>query len=169
MQKIPTLHTDRLVLRAPEDNDRDAYAEFYADGEASRFYGGPKPVNAAWNRLARDLGHWYLRGYGPWTLESKVDGRIVGGCGLVWPSGWPRSELTWWIARSARRKGFAKEASKAAIRFGYDVLGWDLVQTHMNDENLAAKALVKSLGGVSIGREKFPDDLTRNVYELPRP
>jgi len=169
MQKIPSLNTDRLLLRAPEDRDVDAYAEFYADAEASHFYGGPKTVNEAWNRLARDLGHWHLRGYGTWTLESKADGRIVGGCGLLWPGGWPRSELTWWIASSARRMGFAKEASKAVIRYGYDTLGWDLVQTHMNDKNTAAKALVLSLGGVPIAREQFPDGLTRDVYRLPRP
>ncbi len=38
----------------------------------------------------------------------------------------------------------------------------------MNDTNLAAKALVLSLGGEVFTRETFPDGLTRDVYKLPR-
>ncbi len=168
MTQIPSLSTERLRLRAPQDSDFNAYAAFYADAEASKFYGGPKPAHLAWNRLAADLGHWDLRGYGIWALERKDSGAVIGACGLCWPTGWPRSELTWWIAPEARQMGFAKEASRAAIGFGYERLQWDLVQTHMNDDNRAAKALVLSLGGEVIARESFPDGLDRNIYKLPR-
>ncbi len=53
------------------------------------------------------------------------------------------------------------------MRFGYDTLRWSLVETHMNDENEAARRLVEKLGGKAIARELFPDGLTRNVYALP--
>ena len=93
---------------------------------------------------------------------------MVGGCGIWWPDGWPRSELTWWIAASARRKGYAKEASRAAIAFAYDVLDWELVETHMDDGNEAARRLVLSLGGSVIARDTFPDGKERDVFALPR-
>ncbi len=169
MIQIPSLQTERLILRAPRDSDAGAYQKFYADAEASKFYEGPKPPHAAWNKLAAVLGHWHLRGYGMWALERRDSGAFIGACGLVWPDGWPRSELTWWIAPEARQQGFAKEASRAAIAFGYGLLKWELVQTHMLDENLAAKALVLSLGGQVIARETFPDGFDRDIYELPRP
>lgn len=92
----------------------------------------------------------------------------MGGCGLVWPQGWPRSELTWWIAPHARRHGFALEASRAAIAFGYETLGWRLVETHMLDANAPARNLVLKLGGTIIARERFPDGNERNIYALPR-
>lgn len=168
MSQIPSLETKRLTLRAPQESDFSAYEKFYGDAEASKFYGGPKPSLGAWNKLAADLGHWHLRGYGMWALELRESGGFIGACGLVWPEGWPRSELTWWIAPEARQKGFAKEASRAAINFGYDVLKWDFVQTHMMDDNLAAKALVLSLGGVPIARETFPDSFDRDIYKLPK-
>ena len=72
------------------------------------------------------------------------------------------------VAARGRGRGFATEASKAVIDFGYEVLGWDLVETHMNDDNLAARRLVERLGGTVIAREEFPDGVTRNVYKLPR-
>jgi [ribosomal protein S5]-alanine N-acetyltransferase len=92
---------------------------------------------------------------------------MLGGCGLWWPEGYPRSELTWWIIPSARRQGYALEASRAAIRFAYDVLEWPLVETHMNDDNVAARELVLKLGGALLVRETFPDGLTRDVFTLP--
>jgi len=70
---------------------------------------------------------------------------------------------------SARRKGYAFEASRAVIAFGYDQLGWNLVETHMNDENIAAKKLVEKLGGTKLLRARFPDGLNRDVFALPYP
>lgn len=168
MFKIPQLETDRLILCGPSSSDFGAYQEFYEDTEASIFYGGPLSKPEIWNKLAAEIGHWHLRGYGMWTLIRKDTAEIVGACGIVWPEGRIRPELTWWIAATARRMGFAKEASRAAIQFGYDTLKWDLVQTHMKDENIAAKSLVTSLGGELITRETFPDGITRDVYKLPR-
>ena len=164
---IPTLETERLLLRAPTAEDLGTYLKFFDDAEASSFYGGPLEPAATWRVLALDIGHWKLRGYGRWAIESKETGQMIGSCGLWWPVGLPRSELTWWLLPEGRGQGFATEASVAAIAFGYDVLSWDLVETHMDDANLSARRLVERLGGVVIARETFPDGITRNVYELP--
>ena len=164
---IPTLETKRLLLRAPTPTDYDTYCAFFADADASAFYGGPLDAGQAWRVLAMDFGHWALRGYGRWVIESKASGRMVGSCGLWWPEGLPRSELTWWLLPEGRGQGFATEASVAAIDFGYNVLQWDLVETHMNDDNVAARRLVERLGGEIIARESFADGITRNVYRLP--
>lgn len=82
--------------------------------------------------------------------------------------GWPRSEVTWWIAPSGRGQGFATEASRAVISFAYDVLGWELVETHMDDENEAVRRPVVRLGGEIIARETFPNGHDRDIFSLPR-
>lgn len=169
MSTVPTLETERLILRAPQASDFCIYRDFFADAQASAAYGGPMEADRAWRVLATDLGHWLLRGYGRWSVVEKASGMMIGGCGLWWPEGYPRSELTWWIIPEARRHGYALEASKTAVRFGYEALGWPLVETHMNDDNVAARKLAEKLGGTVIGRERFPDGLTRNIYALPRP
>lgn len=166
---VPIIETDRLFMRAPGAADFPVYERFYSDKDASRNYGGPLDPGQAWRVLATDIGHWTLRGYGRWALALKKTGKMIGSCGLWWPHEYPRTELTWWIMPNGRRQGFAKEASLAAIKFGYDTLGWDLVETHMNDDNLAARNLAVSLGGTVITREKFPDGLYRDIFALPRP
>ena len=165
---IPTLQTDRLILRAPTQNDFPVYKSFYADEAGSAFYGGPLSEEQAWKKLAYDLGHWPLRGYGMWSVEERSTGKMIGGCGLVWPEGWPRSELTWWIVPAARRKGYAIEASHAAIDFAYQTLGWAQVETHMDDDNGPARCLAMKLSGTAIARERFPDGERRDVFALPR-
>jgi RimJ/RimL family protein N-acetyltransferase len=164
---IPTLHTARLTLRAPAAGDFPVYRDFFADAAASAFYGGPLSAGLAWRRLALDIGHWALRGFGVWALVERESGRTVGGCGIVWPEGWPRHELTWWVVPAARRRGYAEEASRAAIRWACDSLGWAAVETHMKDDNEAARSLAAKLGGTVIAREVFPDGIARDVYTLP--
>ena len=87
---VPTVRTDRLILRAPNAGDFELYREFYADPEASAFYGGPLGSAQAWRKLAYDIGHWELRGFGIWLLVEQASGASIGGCGIVWPEGWPR-------------------------------------------------------------------------------
>ncbi len=119
--------------------------------------------------LAADIGHWHLLGFGMWVIERRSDGAPIGGCGLYHPEGWPSHELTWWLLEDQRGAGYATEASRAAIVFGYDTLGWPSVETHMRDENLAARRLVERLGGEVVRRETFPDAVTRDVFRLPHP
>lgn len=164
---IPRLHSRRLLLRAPAAKDFPVYRSFYADAGASCFYGGPLPPDLAWRKLAYDVGHWALRGFGMWSVVEQATGGMIGSCGIVWAEGWPRHELTWWITPAFRRQGFALEASRAAIAWAYDSLGWRKVETHMNDENGAARSLAKKLGGTVTARERFPDGLVRSVYSLP--
>ena len=163
-----SITSPRYTLRPPRAEDFPVYRSFYADAEASAFYGGPLREDQAWRVLAGNLGHWLLRGYGMWLIEPKAGGSILGGCGFVWPEGWPRRELTWWLFPEARGTGVAVEVSEVAIRHAYDDYGWPRVETHMDDANLAAQGLVRKLGGEPIARERFPDGKTRTVYALPR-
>ncbi len=66
-----------------------------------------------------------------------------------------------------RGKGYATEASKAAISHAYDDLGWSEVETYMNDDNVEARSLVLKLGGIKQRRTQFPDGLERDIYLLP--
>jgi RimJ/RimL family protein N-acetyltransferase len=160
------LITERLILRAPDATDLPIYCDFYADAEASGFYGGPLDPAQAWRRLAQDIGHWALRGHGMWALAERSSGATCGACGIIQPAGWPRHELSWWILPSSRRRGYAEEASRAAIRWARDTLGWATVETHMKDENAAARALAVKLGGEVIARETFPDGIERDVFAM---
>ena len=162
--EIPILESERLNLVSPGVQHAALYGRFYTDADASALYGGPLTQAQAWSRLAQDIGHWQLRGFGVWVAETKESGEGVGTCGFWQGLNWPR-ELTWWLSPEARGSGYATEASMAVIKRAYS----GEVQTYMDDGNEAARKLVLRLGGKSIDRIPFPDGKMRDLFTIAEP
>lgn len=165
---IPTLTTERLTLRAPTLGDLGAYAAFNDVSETlvGKYRGGKSAAEIK-EVLQGDIDHWQ-KGFGMWLITLSDD-QVIGGAGLVHPDNWPCHELTWWLMPDHRRHGYATEASRAVIEFGYAVLGWPQVETHMRDENIPARQLAQRLGGKIDRRGQFPDGVARDIFSLPRP
>lgn len=143
---IPTLETERLVLRAPENGDLDAQAAFFAS-DRSRFVGGPKPLGGAWHFLTFMLGHWHMRGFGMWVVQDKSSETALGMVGHYLPVGWPERELGWhiWNAKS-EGKGIAYEAAIAARDYAYQTLGWKTQVSYVSSDNARSITLAERLG-----------------------
>ena len=110
---IPTLETERLILRAIDpERDLDAWAAAMADEETVRYIGG-KTMNRAesWRNMAMGMGHWDIRGYGFFSVEEKATGRWVGRGGPWFPEGWPEPEIGWLLMDGYERRGYATEGA----------------------------------------------------------
>ncbi|MEL6563548.1 MAG: GNAT family N-acetyltransferase [Pseudomonadota bacterium] len=141
----PTLDTARLTLRAPQIDDFDALAGFYASPRAT-FVGGPLTRELAWRTLAQEAGHWVLRGFGRWTVVEKASRSAVGIVGLWHPEGFPEQEIGWDLFDGATGKGYATEAAMAARHFAYDTLGWTTAISLVANGNDASCGVAKRLG-----------------------
>ena len=148
MIPIPTLTTDRLILRPFRDDDLDAYAEIVADAEVMRYIGDGKPMDrdAAWRQMALIVGHWQLRGYGMWAVEARENGAFMGRIGFFNPEGWPGFELGWTLGRQWWGKGYATEGARAALDFGWQELGRDHVISLIRPENQPSIRVAERLG-----------------------
>src|SRR5216117_1458505 len=74
----PELETARLRFRDWRESDVDPFHAFYRDPQSEAVYGTDAQRSDAWRRMALFVGHWQLRGYGPWALEDKKSGRKAG-------------------------------------------------------------------------------------------
>jgi RimJ/RimL family protein N-acetyltransferase len=148
---IPVLETERLRLRAWREGDLDAYAQFCASEELCRFVGGSCGRDGAWRRIAGQLGHWALRGYGSWVLEEKSGGRWLGYCGLWNPFGWPEPEVMWGLSADAHGLGYATEAARRARAFAYTELGWSTVISCISPHNSPSQRVAERLGATLEG------------------
>jgi len=121
---IPTLETERLILRPVCDGDLDAYAEMSADPDVMRYIGDGKTLDRAmsWRSLAFLIGHWDLRGFGMWAVTRRGDDRMRGRAGFLQPEGWPGFEIGWQFARSAWGQGYATEAARRAMAWCRETL-----------------------------------------------
>lgn len=162
------VETSNFKLVVPSVVHAEMYEQFYTDAEASKMYGGPLTQEQTWARLKADVGSWQLLGFGVWVIQSKDDGRYIGTCGFWKGKAWP-TELTWWVLPEARGRGVATQVSLAALNVAYNSWHWEAVETYMNDDNHAARRLVKKLGGEKVRRMAFPDGLSRDIYLLPNP
>ncbi len=153
MIAIPGFRTARLRLRAFGEADLDAYAAMSADPEVMRHLGtgGTVDREASWRQMALFLGHWALRGHGLWAVERRDDGRFIGRVGFLSPEGWPGVEIAWTLAREAWGRGYAHEATTAAIGFGRDQLGLGPLISLIRPDNLRSHRLAQRLGAVDTG------------------
>ena len=168
MTAIPTLETERLILRPIRPEDFEVYAAFY-ETERSRLRGGPLSRNEAWVEFAAEIGHWSLRGYGFWAVDEKATGAYCGLVGLWNPEGWPAPEVGLLVWEQHEGKGIAREAAIRARTYAFETLGWPQVASCISDGNMRSIKLAERLGAKldrRVSRPGRPDFL---VYIHPVP
>lgn len=155
-QPSPTLETDRLILRLPQAQDFDDYAELVGDEETARYIGGHMPRAAAWRKFLQMPGAWALQGFAMFSVIEKSSGRWIGQAGPWYPEGWPGTEVGWSFKRSSWGQGYATEAAIAAIDWAFDHLGWDEVIHSIDPDNRASQMLAQRLGSRNRGPGRLP-------------
>ena len=164
---IPTLETDRLILREFRESDLDVIAAFF-ESTRSHFVGGPKPRAESWRTMAGALGHWMLRGYGLWVAQDKDTGTPVGGVGFLNPEGWDEPELGWHLYNGHEGKGLAYEAALTARAYGAQHFGLAAPISYIDPDNTRSVALAKRLGAI-FEREGSVMGHPCHVYRYPAP
>jgi RimJ/RimL family protein N-acetyltransferase len=142
----PVLATDRLVLRAPEVQDFDAYAAFMAAPRA-HLVGGPMTRDQSWRYFGHHVGHWALRGYGTFFMAPRAGGAALGMIMAWQPEGYPEREIGWCIfTDKAEGQGYATEGARAVLAHVFRDLGWNTAVSYIAPENAASIRMARRLG-----------------------
>ena len=153
---IPTLETERLILRAPRGEDFEPWAAFASDEEAARYIGGVQTREGAWRVMSVMAGAWLVRGFSMFSVIEKATGEWVGRVGPWQPEGWPGTEVGWGLHPDAQGKGYGVEAATAAIDYAFDVLDWTEVIHCIDPENTPSQRLAERLGSRNLGPTRLP-------------
>ena len=145
---IPEIETARLRLRAFRPDDLDALCQVFGDPEVMKYISGgePRTREATAEGLNRSIEGWRKRGFGLWAVEERATGRMVGYCGLIYLEDTPEIEVAYGLAKSAWGKGFAVEAARAALEFGFGELKLERIVAVVNPENVASRRVLEKLG-----------------------
>ena len=153
------IETDRLMLRPWRDKDRTPYAAMCTSPAVMRHLGGPnddREIDAALARndkCQRDNGHCF------WAIERRVDGTVLGFCGLRLVDDPKRPvhdevEIGWRLRDDAWGQGFAREAAEAALDWGWRHLTVARIVAFTVPANTASWGLMERLGMI---RRRDPD------------
>lgn len=150
------IETARLLLRVPQREDFDGYAELFADEEAARHVGGHMARAAAWRKFLQMPGAWAVQGFAMFSVIDKSSDEWLGQAGPWQPDRHNGTEVGWILRRASWGRGFATEAATATIDWAFSNLGWDEVIHNIMPGNAASIALAQRLGSRYRGSVRLP-------------
>lgn len=171
---MPVATTERLILRPLGYDDVTDLAAILGDPEVMRYSVRGTCDRAAtvrfidWCRACYDS-----HGLGPWALQSRADGDLVGFCGLgpepVGEAGDEREEINlgYRLARRYWNQGLASEAVSAVLAHGFQAKGVVSVVAIIEPENGASLRVAEKAGFGDYRMESFHDRPVR-CYRMTR-
>lgn len=113
--------TARLHFRLYRQADSDAVRAIFADDYARRFYPAMQNAAAIDGWIAENMLRYRSDGFGLWGVIEKATGELIGDCGLTFQNveGERLLELGYHIRADRRGSGFALEAARSALDFGF--------------------------------------------------
>lgn len=146
---FPTIETDRLILRKIKKSDaKDLYE--YCSSEVSARYSLWEPHEDL--GVTRQYISWLLRSekrgeYFTWGIELKSSGKLIGTVTL--PSidkDYKVAEIGYGIIDSYWGNGYASEAIKAIMEYGFCTVGFICINAKIMKENSASVRVASAVG-----------------------
>lgn len=174
--------TERLILRTWRGGDRAEYMSACNTPAVTRHLNGPQTeeeIDAAFARIARSQAD---HGFSFWAIERRVDGTLLGYCGLRICDDLERPvhgeiEIGWRLREDAWGQGYAREAAEAALQWAWANLAAGRIVSFTVPANEPSWRLMERLGMVrrpdlDFAHPRFPPDhpLSRHItYVAERP
>ena len=146
---IPTIQTDRLTLRAFTEADVDIMYSILSGKDVLRYFPpNPDPITRerAKKMITRILSHWEEHGYGLWAVTLAETGQLLGRCGIQYIPETDEVEVDFILDREFWGRGYATEAGKASLKYGFDNLDVDEIIGLVHPENIASQRALQKIG-----------------------
>ena len=149
---VPELRTPRLLLRGFTDADREPFAALNADPVVMEHFVTTYDRARCDAYVDRILRAWAERGWGLWALEQAGTGAFIGYTGLA-PAEFdapftPAVEVGWRLTRAYWGQGYASEAARESLRFGFEDLGLPEVVSFTAASNERSWRVMERIGMV---------------------
>lgn len=172
MITIPTLHTPRLVLRALLPEDAPALFQIHqAEGMLQYF---PNPAPPPLERIERFItsqqAHWEEYGYGHWAVTLPGQPDLIGWAGLQYLPETNETEVAYLLDRTQWGKGYATEAAREAIQFGFERFDFPEIIALVHPENTRSLQVAARCGFKAVERKTYWGlELVRHVLARADP
>ncbi|EIV94552.1 GNAT family N-acetyltransferase [Frankia sp. QA3] len=163
---IPTVLTERLILRGWRLDDVEPYLTMALHPDMSIYTSSPSRESSVWGMTAFQIGHWALQGFGMWIIEERRTGEFLGRVGLYEEPGWPGCEVAWTVRRDRWGEGIASEGATAAVEFAFTEAGRERLISIIHPENIGSIRVAEKLGLTLAEGPIDRDGEPRNIYAI---
>ena len=166
---IPSIETERLLLRESRQDDLETWAELiFTDPEMLEYL--PKrditPLERAQRAFDMDRRNWEVNGIAGWIATDKATGEFVGNCYFE-KEETNELELGYNIAKPYWNRGLATEGSRAIVRFAFEERQIDRIIAMAIPENIGSCRVLEKIG-LTFEKEAFYYDLDVWFYGMNR-
>ncbi|HEU0193214.1 MAG TPA: GNAT family N-acetyltransferase [Gaiellales bacterium] len=146
----PELRTERLLLRGWRASDRAPFAALNADPRVMEHFPGLIPRRQSDEFADRIEQGFAEHGFGLWAVEVPGESEFIGFVGLSVPRFQahftPCVEVGWRLAAEAWGRGYASEAARESLRFGFEDAGLGEIVSFTSPLNTRSVAVMRRIG-----------------------
>lgn len=143
------LTTARLLMRRWRDEDRVPFAAMNADPAVMEHLQGKLSREASDDFIDRIEAYWDAHGWALWAVEVPEVAPFIGYVGL-WPAdyvtGEPMVEVGWRLGSEHWGRGYATEAAREALRFGFEAVGLAEIVSFTVPRNARSRRVMERIG-----------------------
>lgn len=144
--KVPTLETERLILRMWKKKDAPELYE-YAKNPNVGPHAGWKPHESVYESKMI-ISTLFLTNM-CWAIVDKESGKVIGSIGLEEDKFRPdikSKELGYSLSEDYWKKGLMTEAAKRVIKYAFEELKLDVLMIRTGDSNLRSQRVIEKCG-----------------------
>jgi len=166
------LQTERLRLRRWRTSDLEPFAALNADPRVMEHFPSTLSREESDAYAARIIAQGDALGFGLWAAEIPGVTPFAGFVGLSVPGFeahfTPCVEIGWRLAAEYWGRGYATEAARAALAFGFDAVGLDEIVSITTPGNQRSRRVMERIGLTRDAEDDFDHPLLPAGHPLRR-
>jgi RimJ/RimL family protein N-acetyltransferase len=153
--------TERLGLRRWKDEDIIPFAAMNNDAEVMRYFPSTLSYDETIGMVKRIRSHFDKHGFGLFAIDELSTKTFIGYTGFMMPSFTsyftPCIEIGWRLQRPSWNKGYATEAAKACLHYGFETLSFDTIFSFTSVLNTRSINVMERIGMKKNGEFNHPN------------
>jgi RimJ/RimL family protein N-acetyltransferase len=155
---LKKLQSQRLFYKPIQESDYDFIRFYLSDPERTRYLPleKPYPEEKVKEWLAKRLSHWQEKHFGSFIINEKRSRKMIGFCGLEYAKDPDYIDIRYGLVQEVWGNGYAFEAASYCIKYGFEVLGLEIIYGAAVPQNKPSIHILKKIG--------MTPDTTFNFY-----
>ncbi len=172
MTVLQEIRTERLLLRRWVPTDRAPFAALNADPQVMEHFPALLSRQESDLLAGRIEMHFEQHGFGLWAVEIPGHTRFAGFIGLAVPRFeahfTPCVEIGWRLASAHWGHGYATEGARAALAYGFEVVGLNEIVSFTVPHNLRSRRVMEKIGMIHDPADDFMHPFLPDGHPLQR-